>query len=56
MIQDAVNEAMARSTDDAVIPTNLAAQVRRKVSGSQMAWDQAVHEIVKQHRCRPTAG
>ena len=55
MIQDAVDEAMARSTDEAIIPRNLAEQVRRKVRRSRLAWDDALHEIVKQQRRRSTA-
>jgi hypothetical protein len=54
-IQDAVDRAMAKSTDDAIIPRNLAEKVRRKVQRTRLAWDDALHEIVKQQRRRSTA-
>jgi DNA topoisomerase VI subunit B len=56
VIQEAVDEAMARPIGDAVLPKNLAQSVRRKLKRSPIAWDQAVQEIVKHQRCRPTAG
>jgi hypothetical protein len=55
LVQDAVDEALARSASGEVImPVDLLKALRRKIQNSRISWDQALYEIVKQQRHQPT--